>query len=375
MKIVVPDSILSIDPYVPGKPIETLERELGIEESIKLASNENPIGPSPLAIKALYNCMENLNRYPDGGGYDLVKKLSDHLNLPVEKIVLGAGSDDIIGMLTRALLTPGDEAVMPKPSFLMYDIMVRSCGAKSVYIPLNSLCIDLKKMAASVTEKTRLLFLTNPNNPTGKHIDRMAFEKFLDSIPDSVVVVVDEAYIEFVKDKTCAQSIQYINENRPLVTLRTFSKAYGLAGLRVGYGVMPETIAGLLHRVRQPFNVNALAQAAAIAALDDREFLKKTLETVHHGLDFLSGQLNRMHIRHFSSQANFLLIDLEEDADDVYRRLLKKGVIVRSMRSYGFPQYIRVTVGLPRENERFVGALETVLEMTEKGKGQIANDE
>lgn len=361
MKVKVSDSVLSIAPYVPGKPMAELERELGISESIKLASNENPMGPSPLVTAALHKAIADLNRYPDGGGYELVRKLSAKLGVPPEQIVLGAGSDDIIGMLTRALLMPGDEAVMPKPSFLMYDIMVRSASAEPVYVPLKDLAIDLGAMAARVGENTRMVFLTNPNNPTGTIIDRDAFEAFLASMPAEVTVVVDEAYIEFVRDPSCVDSLAYCNDNRALVILRTFSKAYGLAGLRIGYGIMPADMAALMHRVRQPFNVNSLAQAAAAAALDDTAFLEKSLAVVHTGLDYITARLDAIDVRHFPTQANFLLVDVEKRAGEVYERLLHQGVIVRAMTSYGFPNFIRVTAGLPEENERFVAALKTVM--------------
>jgi len=361
MKLKISDAILSIAPYVPGKPMAALERELGIVNSIKLASNENPIGPSPFALEALQRVLKELNRYPDGGGYELVRKLSQKFGVPREKIVIGAGSDDIIGMLTRALLLPGDQAIMPKPSFLMYDIMVRSASAESVCVPLKNMALDLEEMAARINNQTRMVFLTNPNNPTGTFIGKSDFEGFLSRIPENVVVVVDEAYIEFVRDLNCAQGIDYAQAERPVVVLRTFSKAYGLAGLRVGYGIMPEPIAMLLHRVRQPFNVNTPAQAAAAAALDDKDFLEQSLNVVHAGLDFISKRLDSLNIRYFPTQANFMLIDVEKSADEIYNRLLRKGVIVRSMTSYGFPQYLRVSVGLPDENQQFVDALQDVL--------------
>lgn len=361
MKLNIPDAVLSIAPYVPGKPMSALERELGIANSIKLASNENPLGPSPLALEALQKNMAALNRYPDGGCYELSRKLSEKLGLPPENIVIGAGSDDIIGMLTRALLLPGDQAVMPQPSFLMYEIMVRTASAEPVYVPLKSLAIDLDEMVARINGKTRIVFLTNPNNPTGTTISKADFERFLERIPEEVVVVVDEAYIEFVRDPECLESLGYIQEDRPVVILRTFSKAYGLAGLRVGYGIMPEAIALLLHRVRQPFNVNTLAQSAAAAALGDRDFLEQTLTVVNEGLDYIGRRLDDLKIRHFPTQANFLLIDVEENADVIYDKLLRKGVIVRAMTSYGYPRYIRVSVGLPDENKRFIDALGDVL--------------
>ena len=361
MKLKISDAILSIAPYVPGKPMAALERELGVANSIKLASNENPVGPSPLALAALQSVLKGLNRYPDGGGYDLVRKLSQKLEVPPEKIVIGAGSDDIIGMLTRAMLLPGDQAIMPKPSFLMYDIMVRTASADPVYVPLKEMDIDLEAMAERVNDRTRMVFITNPNNPTGTCITKNRFEGFLERIPENVVVVVDEAYIEFVRDPDCVKGIDYAQEEQPVVVLRTFSKAYGLAGLRVGYGIMPEFMAMLLHRVRQPFNVNTPAQAAAAAALDDHDFLQQSLDVVHQGLDYIGKRLDGLNISHFPTQANFMLIDVEKAADEIYNRLLQKGVIVRSMTSYGFPQYIRVSVGLPEENQRFVDALQDIL--------------
>jgi histidinol-phosphate aminotransferase len=361
MKLNIPDAVLSIDPYVPGKPISSLERELGIANSIKLASNENPMGPSPLVLEALQKNMAALNRYPDGACYELSQKLSKKLGLPPEYIVIGAGSDDIIGMLTRALLMPGDQAVMPQPSFLMYEIMVRTASAEPVYVPLKSLALDLDEMAARINGKTRMVFLTNPNNPTGTAISEVDFGRFFERIPEDVAVIIDEAYIEFVRDPDCAESLGYVQKGRPVVVLRTFSKAYGLAGLRVGYGIMPEEIALLLHRVRQPFNVNSLAQSAAAAALDDCDFYEQTLKVVHEGLDYIGRRLDALKVRHFPTQANFLLIDIEENADDIYDKLLRKGVIVRSMSSYGYPRYIRVSVGLPDENKRFIDALDDVL--------------
>ncbi|MDO9565241.1 MAG: histidinol-phosphate transaminase [Candidatus Desulfaltia sp.] len=360
MKLLVPDYILSIQPYSPGKPLKELEREYGISDSIKLASNENPLGPSPKALDAIKGAMGNLNRYPDARGYDLTKKISESLGIRQGNIVLGNGSDEIIGMLTRALMQAGDEVIMPWPSFLMYDIMVRSVGAIPVYVPLNALSIDLSSIKSRITPKTRMVFLCNPNNPTGTVFSKTDFETFLESIPE-IVVVVDEAYIEFVRDKKCARSIDYLNTDVAIVTLRTFSKVYGLAGLRIGYGIMPKEIADLINRIRLPFNANSLAQVAAIAALEDKGFLKKTLDLVQEGLDFLYDSLERLGIKYFPSQANFFLIDVEKDADEIFEKMLRQGVIVRSMTSYGYPNYIRINVGLYNENVRFINALEKVL--------------
>ncbi|MFO7556926.1 MAG: histidinol-phosphate transaminase [Desulfobacterales bacterium] len=358
MKLSVADYILSLKPYTPGKPLEELEREYGIVDSIKIASNENPLGPSPMAVEAIKKAMVKLNRYPDGSGYDLIRKISDYIGLSPQNIVLGNGSDEIIGMLAFAMLQPGDEAILPNPSFLMYEIMVRGSGAMPIFVPLTSFCIDLEEIKKKITSKTRMIFLCNPNNPTGTIFSKKNFENFIREIPPEVIVVVDEAYIEFVRDQNCAKSIEYIDNDRPLITLRTFSKAYGLAGLRIGYGVMPAEIAGILNRIRLPFNASSLAQAGAVAALEDSVFLKKVISLIHEGLDFLYDALERRNIKYFPTQANFFLVDVHKDADEIYEKMLRQGVIVRSMKSYGYPNYIRINVGLHEENVRFLKALE-----------------
>ena len=361
MKLSAPDYILAIKPYSPGKPLEELEREYGISDSIKLASNENPLGPSPLAVKAIQDAIGKLNRYPDGSGHDLVSNIAEKLGVASGNIVLGNGSDEIIGMITRALLCPGDEAIMPYPSFLMYNIMVCCAGATPVQVPLKSLCVDLDGIRDRISSRTRMIFICNPNNPTGTVVSKKDFKDFLQSIPDGVLLIVDEAYIEFVRDKNCAGSIDYLDSGIALVILRTFSKAYGLAGLRIGYGIMPQEIASLLNRVRQPFNANSLAQVGAGAALEDKAFLEKTVSLVHEGLDFLYKSLDRMNIKYFPTQANFFLIDLGKNADEVFEKMLRQGVIVRSMTSYGYPDYIRINVGLHEENVRFLNALEKII--------------
>jgi len=360
MIVKVPEYILSIEPYKPGKPIDELAREYGILNAIKLASNENPLGPSPMAVQAIVLALSNLHRYPDGRGHDLTVKLSARLGFSPDHFVLGNGSDDLIGMLTRALLQPGDEAIIPTPSFLMYDIDVRSAGAIPVHVPLRSLAICANDLLEKVTSRTRMVFICNPNNPTGTVMSRNDFEAFIGALSSDIVVVVDEAYMEFVRDPDCFRSMEYIQGNKPIVALRTFSKAYGLAGLRIGYGVMAPELAEILHRIRQPFNVSLLAQAGAVAALEDEAFLHKTVQTVHEGLDFLYAELDRAGVRYFPTQANFFLIDAGQNADMVFENMLKKGVIVRSMSSYGYPEYIRVNTGLPEENKRLVQAIEQV---------------
>jgi histidinol-phosphate aminotransferase len=366
MKIKIPDYIKAIRPYKPGKPIEELEREYGIKGSVKLASNENPLGPSPAAVHAIMGALEKLHRYPDGRGHYLVEKLASGFGVSAANIILGNGSDEIIGMLTRALLEPGDEAIMTEPSFLMYEIMVSSCGAVPVYVPLKSLFVDLESIISQVTDKTRIIFINNPVNPTGTIITRQGFEAFLERIPEHVVVVIDEAYIEFSKDPDCLNGIDFCRGDRPVAVLRTFSKAYGLAGIRIGYGIMPAALADILNRIRQPFNANSLAQAAACAALDDDGFLNKTIRLVHEELEFLYAGIEDLGFNYFPTEANFFLIDAEKDADVVFEDMLRQGVIVRSMVSYGYPRYIRVTVGLREENEKFLKAFSVVMGKTAK---------
>ncbi len=357
----IPEYLLSIKPYVAGKPLEELEREYGISDSVKLASNENPLGPSPKAIRAIAKALEKLHRYPDSNGYYLIQRLSASLNVRTENVVLGNGSDDIIGLVAHAYLQPGDEAILPEPSFLMYTIEITSNGATPIFVPLKSLRTDLDGILDRITPKTRLIFLCNPHNPTGAIILTHEFERFLEKVPPEIAVIIDEAYIEFVRDRNCLNGVDYLDSENALIILRTFSKAYGLAGLRIGYGIMPPEISNLLNRIRQPFNTGTLAQIGAMAALDDQRFVQKTRAIIHSGLDFLYGALEKMSLRYFPTQANFFLIDVGRDADEIFKRMLQEGVIIRSMTSYGYPQYVRINVGLPEENERFVKALKKVL--------------
>ena len=361
IKLRVPDYILSIAPYVPGKPVEEVERKFGIRNSIKLASNENPLGTSPTVLQAIQKALGKLNRYPDDSGVELIHRIAKNLNVLHENIVLGNGSDDVISMLAKALLQPKDEAIIPQPSFSWYEISVRSSGALPIGVPLESNTIDLKGILDRITPKTRMIFINNPHNPTGSAVTRDALEQFIQAVPAEIVVVIDEAYIEFVRDPRCPKSIDYIRSNKVIVGLRTFSKAYGLAGLRIGYGVMPPYLTDLLNRVRQPFNVNSLAQAAAVAALEDDNFLKNTVQLVHEELEFLYEALNQLGIDHLKSQANFLLIKLNKNANEVFDELFKQGIIVRSMSSYGYPDCIRVNIGLHEENVRFLDALKKTL--------------
>ncbi len=362
MKPHVPKHIASITPYPPGKPIEELEREYGISGSIKLASNENPLGPSPKAIEAIQGAVLKLNRYPDGSGFYLRKKLAEKFSIPFEGILLGNGSNEIIELVIRAFMGPGDEVIMPAPSFLLYKLVVQWMGGKAASVPLRDMDIDLERIAGAVTPRTRVIFLTNPNNPTGTVIRKRDFDSFLAAIRKDIVIVLDEAYIEFSRDKDTPAGFDYIGKDGPaVVVLKTFSKAYGLAGLRIGYGVMDPWIAGFLNRVRQPFNTGTLAQVAALAALDDEPFLRKTQETIWNGLQFLYSEIEKMGLRYVPSQANFFLIEMPCEAKKVFEAMLCRGVIIRSMASYGMDRFIRINAGLPEENERFVRTLRQVL--------------
>ena len=292
----VPEYIATLAAYPPGKPLEELERELGISDSIKLASNENPLGPSPLAMHAIAGQIGKLHRYPDASAYYLKQRLSRHLGLVPEQLLCGNGSDEILELLVRAFLLPGQEVVSATPSFLMYGLLTQGAGGVFRPVPLKDFRVDLPAVLAAITAHTKLIIINNPNNPTGTVIYRQEWEEFLAAVPPQVLVVVDEAYIDFVDDPEVFQGLAYVQENRPLIGLRTFSKAYGLAGLRIGYGYGPSALMGYMDRLRSPFNVNSLAQAAALAALDDHEFLAQTRHLVKEGLAFFCQELDRLGI-------------------------------------------------------------------------------
>jgi histidinol-phosphate aminotransferase len=357
MRNLIRQGIEELVPYPPGKPIEELERELGIRSPIKLASNENPIGPSPMAVEAIKQKLGSLNRYPDGSGYYLKAKLSEKFGVPAEQIILGNGSNEIIELIVRTFLSPGDNAVQAFPTFLVYEKIVKGAGGTITSVPLSRFKPDLDAMLRAVTSETKVIFLNNPNNPTGALLKHEEIYGFLRALPRDIVVALDEAYIEFVTEAGAADGIRLLGENPMLIALRTFSKLYGLAGLRIGYGFSSPTLVDYMNRVRQPFNANLLAQAAATAALDDREFVEKTLSIVHEGLRFLYNALDAMGLEYVPTQTNFFLIRIPGGGKPLYERLLRQGVIVRAMDSFGLSDYIRISVGLPDENRRFIEAL------------------
>ena len=357
----VPEYIATLAAYPPGKPLEELERELGITDSIKLASNENPLGPSPLAMQAIAGQIEKLHRYPDASAYYLKQRLSRHLGLVPEQIICGNGSDEILELIVRAFLLPGQEVISASPSFLMYNLLTQGAGGIFRPVPLKDFRFDLPAVLNAINPKTKLVIINNPNNPTGTVIYRQEWEDFLAALPPHVLVIVDEAYIEFVDHPEVPDGVKYLEEDLPLIGLRTFSKAYGLAGLRIGYGYGPSTLMGYLDRLRSPFNVNSLAQSAALAALDDQEFLAQTRHLVKEGLAYFRHELDRLGIAYIPTQANFLLIHVARNSREIYENMLRQGVIIRAMGSYQLPEYIRVNAGLPAENQRFMQAFKRVM--------------
>jgi histidinol-phosphate aminotransferase len=355
------EGIENLVPYPPGKPIEELERELGIRGSIKLASNENPLGPSPRALQAIVDQMKNLHRYPDGSGYYLKSALSEKHGIPLEQIVLGNGSNELIELIIRTFLTEGDHVVQSFPTFLVYEKMVMGAGGRMTSVPLVDFRVDLNGISNAMGPRTKIVFVNNPNNPTGSVLSAEELAGFLKRLPKTVIVALDEAYMEFVSDPNAGRGLNMLDAHPLLIVLRTFSKLYGLAGLRVGYGIGSRQVVDYMNRVRQPFNVNSLAQAAAAAALEDQAFAAKTLEVVRSGLSYLYNGLDELGLECVPTQTNFFLIKVPGGGKRIYERMLRQGVIVRAMDSYGLPDYIRINVGLTEENERFLKTLKGVL--------------
>lgn len=348
--------IKGLIPYQPGKPIEELERELGIKNSIKLASNESPAGPSPAVRAAVRNALKDLNRYPDGGGFYLKKDLARKWRLSIPNFILGNGTNEILELIAKTFLMPGEEAIMAHPSFVVYQLAVQGVDGKRVVIPLRDYTHDLVSMAGAVTKKTKMIFIANPNNPTGTMVNDDEVDSFMKKIPERVIVVMDEAYYEYVTRKDYPETLKYLREGRNIVILRTFSKIYGLAGLRIGYGMAREDLVYEMNRARQPFNTNSLAQVAAIAALKDKEYVRKLKRLNTEGKKFLCDSLDRIGMEYVPTEANFILVKVG-DAGRVYQSLLQKGVIVRPMAGFGMKEHIRITIGLPAENRRLIRAL------------------
>ena len=355
------EHILGIAPYEPGKPVEELERELGIHDAIKLASNENPLSPSDRVQRAITDAMATLNRYPDGSGYYLRHALARKHDVTAEQVVLGNGSNELIELLVRTFLRPGDEAVVPHPSYVVYPMIVQAAGGIRVMVMLKDYRIDLEAMARAITPMTKMVFIANPNNPTATIVTADEVAHFMSKVPERTIVVFDEAYIEFAQGSDFPDMLDYVAQGRKVVVLRTFSKAASLAGLRVGYGIGDADAIALMNRIRQPFNVNALAQAGALAALDDKAHTLECVRTIEAGRHYLYDELHALGVKYVPSRANFILVDVGRSASDIYQRLLKEGVIVRPLTPFGMESALRVTVGTPQENRRLIKALRTVL--------------
>jgi histidinol-phosphate aminotransferase len=364
-----PANVRAIAPYVPGKPIAETARELGIPEAeiLKMASNENPLGASPKALAAIRGALGELHYYPDGSGFELKRLLSRKLGVTPENIVLGNGSNDVLELAGRAFLRPGDGAVYSQHAFMVYPLVIQAIGAKGVEVPAKEFATDLDALARAITADCRMVFVANPNNPTGTFNPWPDVERFVEGVRGDVLVVLDEAYGEYLPDDLKSPAQGWLARFPNLVVSRTLSKAFGLAGLRVGYGLADPRVAEVMNRVRQPFNVNHLALVAACAALDDEEFIHRSREVNAAGLAQLGAGFERLGLEYIPSFGNFITVRVGAEAGRIYKEMLAEGVIVRPIAGYGMPEHLRVTVGLPEHNARFLAALERALGRTRPG--------
>ena len=350
----------TIQPYQGGKPIEEVQRELGITDIIKLASNENPLGPSPLAVQAIAESASQVHLYPDGNAYYLKEELAARIGVSPEHLILGNGSNDVLQLVAEAYIAPGDEVIYAAGAFVVYSLVTKLCGATAVVVPMVNDTHDLIDMAGAITDKTKVIFIANPNNPTGTMVTAAETAGFIERVPDDVLVVFDEAYYEYVARSDYPQTLPYVLKGRNFVITRTFSKIYGLAGLRIGYGIAPPGLVETLNRVRQPFNCSLVGQAAARAALKDTDHVKESQGSNAAGKAFLYRAFNDMGLRYIETEGNFIMLYVEPSGAEITDALLKQGVIVRPMSGYGYPNAVRVTIGTQQENERFIKALKVV---------------
>ncbi|WP_151734487.1 histidinol-phosphate transaminase [Paenibacillus tengchongensis] len=355
-------NIVNLPVYKPGKPIDEVKKELGLSEVIKLASNENPYGASPSAKAAIIADLENLYLYPDGSAVELTAALAAHLGVKSENIIFGCGSDEIIALIARAFFLPGDETIMADQTFSVYKSNADIEGAVTIEVPLKEGTHDLDAMLARVTERTKVIWICNPNNPTGTIVPEPELLAFLDAVPAGVMVVLDEAYFEYVTDASYSNGIKLLDRYPNLVVLRTFSKIYGLAALRIGYGVASPEIIRLINQVREPFNTTRLAQAGALAALQDQAYVEECRELNREGIVQLQGEFRRLGLEYFPAHGNFIMVDVRKAATEVFDGLLRQGIIVRAGHRL-YPTFIRVTVGSAEQNQAFIAALENVLEL------------
>lgn len=364
IELAVP-GVRSLNPYLPGKPIEELARERGLNADaiVKLASNENPLGPAQSSLDAIASNLPGLARYPDGNLFNLRDALSRKLDIAPEQITFGNGSNDVLVLLAESWLSPESSAVLSEYAFVVYPIAVKAAGAESIVVPTRDWGHDLEAMAAAMRPDTRMVFLANPNNPTGTAFNKQELLTFLDKVPEDVLVVLDEAYFEYADDAGHPDGVALLADYPNLVVTRTFSKAYGLAGSRVGYAVSSPEVASVLNKLRQPFNVNNLGECAAVAVLDDEEYLQKSRAVNAQGLEVLADGLEQLGFAFIPSKGNFITFDTGGDAQAVYQGLLQEGVIVRPVANYGMPRHLRVSIGLPKENARFLEALKKMMEV------------
>jgi histidinol-phosphate aminotransferase len=346
--------------YEPGKPIEETARELGLDPNaiIKLASNENPLGPSPKAMEAMHDALEKGHLYPDGGGFCLCKAVAMKLGVAPENIILGNGSNEVLEFLGHAFLNPGDDVVTSQYAFIVYKLIATSFGAHTIEVPTSDYQQDLDGMLAAITPKTRLIFVPNPNNPTGTLLSQRAIDDFMSRLTENVIVVFDEAYFEFLDRPP--DTLRFVREGRNIVVLRTFSKIHGLAGLRIGYAVGPADLVQVLHKTRQPFNVNSIAQIGALAALEDDGHLQETKRVIDEGRAYLREEFSKMKIRFVPGTANFVMVNVG-DGHAIFDKLLEQGIIVRPLRGYGLPEWVRISIGTMEENKKLVAALKKVM--------------
>lgn len=355
------ENLAKVKNYQPGKPLEEVEREFGIRGAIKMASNENALGPSPKAVLAIRKNLDKIHRYPDGGCFYLREKLAKFLKVRPEDLVFGNGSDELLVFLVRAFVGKGDEILIADPTFLVYEIAAQTENGTVVKVPMKDFRYDLDGMRKAITGRTRIIFIANPDNPVGTYVSAKKLSAFLKLVPKNVIVVLDEAYYEFaVSRKDYPDTLKLRESYKNLVVTRTFSKAYGLSGLRVGYAIADPSIVCALNKVREPFNVNLLAQVAALAALDDKAHLHKTVEMVDEGRRYLTEEFHKLGFTTVDTATNFILADLKVDAAPVYDKLLRAGVIVRPMGVWGLKTFIRVTIGRSVENRRFISTLKEI---------------
>ena len=357
----IPDHVLKIAPYVPGKPIEEAVRQTGISGIVKLASNENPLGPSPFAAEAARDAAARINRYPDGSGYALRQALAARHSMPPSQVVLGNGSTELVEIVAKTFLGPGRNAVVADRAFIMYRIAVLAMNAPLISVPLRDERHDLAAMAAACDARTALVYIGNPNNPTGTYVGRAAFADYFAAVPPHVLTVIDEAYFDYVEAEDYPDGMEFQRAGRNVLVLRTFSKIHGLAGIRIGYGITSPEVARGLEAVRSPFNTSSIAQAAALAALDDREHVARSRQENAREARYVQAELKRRQLDFVPTVANFVLLRTALSGEELMRRLLAHGVIVRPMEGYGYRDAVRVSFGLRLENERFLTALDQVL--------------